>query len=69
MINNSDLSDKIAQSETEESARHKLNLKAGSELWGAERPGQGLSEISDGSLTVYVLLLLTTFTFALLVLL
>ena len=52
VINNSDLSDKIAQSETEEPARHKLNLKAESELWGA-----GPDQISDGSLTVYVLLL------------
>ena len=34
VINNSDLSDKIAQSETEESARHKLNLKAECEPWG-----------------------------------
>ena len=39
VINNSDLSDKIAQSETEESARHKLNLKAESELKGPGRPG------------------------------
>ena len=41
MINNSDLSDKIAQSETEESARHKLNLKTESEQSSEEQSQAG----------------------------